>query len=118
LRLLDFLFHKEESDASAPADGYMGQPPHGNSIVHPGTYKFRNRQVDVLGFTESGHIMATIFLCHAGSGKCSEWGTFEFVMLSCDHAEEIWEHTVGKSGIVIHAIRHDEKTKIKIEVDR
>ena len=118
MRLLDFLFHKEEPEISAPAEGYLAQPFQRNSIIHPGVYKFNNRQVEILGFTDAGRIGATLFLCHAGSGNCSEWGTFEFTMISQDYDEEIWESIVGRSGIVIHAIKHDNKLKIKIEVDR
>lgn len=116
--LFDLLFRKSCVAELRPADGYLAQPPEYDTIVHPGTYRFNNRQVDILGFLPNGKMSATLFLCHTGSGSCSEWGTFEFSRVSHDRTQEIWEAIVGNAGIVIHAIRHHGEVTLKLEVDR
>jgi len=116
--LFDLLFRKSCAVESHPADGYLAQPPGHDTIVRPGTYRFNNRQVDILGFLPNGKMSATLFLCHAGSGSCSEWGTYEFSRVSYDKSQEIWEAIVGKSGIVIHVTKHHGEVALKIEVDR
>lgn len=116
--LFDLLFRKSCALESLPADGYLAQPPGHDTVVHPGTYRFSNRQVDVLGFLDNGKMCATLFLCHGGSGTCSEWGTFAFSRISHDKTQEIWEAIVGKSGIVIHVTKHYNEVTLKIEVDR
>ena len=118
MSLFDLLFRKSCTLESRPADGYLAQPPEHSTIVRPGTYRFDNRQVDVLGFQPNGKMSATLFLCHAGSGSCSEWGTLDFSRLSLDKNQEVWEAIVGKSGIVIHVTRHHGEVTLKLEVDR
>jgi hypothetical protein len=117
LGILDFIFKKEEAEY-LPSDGYLAKPPDRHSIVHPGKYKYNSREVEVLGFDEFGHMHATLFLCHAGSGCCTEWGTLAFHMLSKSSDEEIWECTVGTYGMVIHATHYNSELSIKIEVDK
>ena len=118
MSLFDLLFRKSCTLESRPADGYLAQPPEHSTIVRPGTYRFDNRQVDVLGFQPNGKMSATLFLCHAGSGSCSEWRTLVFSRLSHDKNQEVWDAIVGKSGIVIHVTRHHGEVTLKLEVDR
>jgi hypothetical protein len=115
--LSDILFRKSCAPESISSGGYLAQPPGHNTVVHPGTYRFNNRQVDVLGFLDNGRMYATLFPCCGGSGSCSEWGTFVFSRISHEKNQETWEAMVGKSGIATRVTKHRGEVALKIEVD-
>lgn len=116
--MFDVIFRRTQPAECRPADGYLAQPPEYGSIVLPGTYYFNSRRIDVLGFQDNGRMSATLFLCHAGSGCCSEWGTLLFHRISYDKNQETWEAIVDRTGIVISAEKQSGGLVLKIEVDR
>ena len=117
MNFLDFIFRKYEEPVE-PADGYLTHSPVTHSIMRPGVYECFGREVKILGFDQAGQLFATLYMCHKGTGECSEWRTLGFHRMSSGDGDETWDCLIDKCAIVLHATEQGGRLKVKIEVDK